>query len=58
MNFVHFMHKKKSIVFKEKDSITYKKWLNCDIIRIKFVYLQQEMGFTNKQRGTNIIIKK
>ena len=51
------MHKK-SVVFKEKDSITYKKWLNCDIIRIKFVYLQQEMGFTNKQRGMNIIIKK
>ena len=56
MNFVHFIHKK-SIVFKEKDSITYEKWLNCDIIRIKFVYLQQEMGFTNKQRGMNIIIK-
>lgn len=46
VNFIHFMHKNQMFL-KEKVRSHTKKWLNCDSIRIKFVYLQQKIGFTN-----------
>ena len=38
----HLSYVQKSVDLQKKWFITYKKWLNSDSIRIKFVYLQQK----------------